>query len=131
VYRPRPKPTAADEIAIAVIEQRPILNTIGFLSLDLGVEFLFDLGFGEFAASINERRDGGIAHNSIARGRSSMCHDRATMRPVLNFSISAVTLPRIVKKAVITPYDPQRNLCDALPEMKMLSKLGGRLRPNG
>lgn len=58
---PGPKPAAADEIAIAVIEQRPILNTAGSLSLDLGVEFLMDLGVGEFAARINERRDGGIA----------------------------------------------------------------------
>ena len=58
---PGPKPTAADKIAIAVIEQRPILNTTGSLSLDLGVEFLLDLDFGEFAARINKRRDGGIA----------------------------------------------------------------------
>jgi hypothetical protein len=58
---PGPKPAAANEIAIAVIEQRPILNTTGSLSLDLGVEFLMDLGFGEFASRINERRDGGIA----------------------------------------------------------------------
>jgi hypothetical protein len=46
------------------------------------------LGFGEFAAGINERRDGGIPHNSIARGRSSICHGRATSRSVLNFSDS-------------------------------------------
>jgi len=58
---PRPKPAAADEIAVAVIEQRPILYTTRSLSLDLGVEFLMDLGFGELAATINERRDGGIA----------------------------------------------------------------------
>ena len=58
---PGPKPAAADEIASAVIEQRPILNTTGFLSLDLGAEFPMDLGFGEFAARINERGDGGIA----------------------------------------------------------------------
>ena len=50
-----------DEIALWVIEQRPILNTTVSLSLDLGVEFLMDLGFGEFAARINERRDSGIA----------------------------------------------------------------------
>jgi hypothetical protein len=56
-----PKPAAADEIAIAVIEQRTILNTTGLPSLDLSVEFLVDLGFGEFATRINERRDGGIA----------------------------------------------------------------------
>src|SRR5262249_17417785 len=30
---PGPKPAAADEIAVAVIEQRPILNTTGSLSL--------------------------------------------------------------------------------------------------
>jgi len=58
---PGPKPAAADEIAIAVIEQRPILDTTGSLSPDLGAEFLMDLGFGEFAARINERRDDGIA----------------------------------------------------------------------
>jgi hypothetical protein len=58
---PGPKPAAADKIAIAVIEQRPILKTTGSLSLDLGVEFLLDLGSGEYAARINERRDGGIA----------------------------------------------------------------------
>ena len=62
---PRPKPAAADEIAIAVIEQRPILNTTGSLSLDLGVEFLIDLGFGEFAVRINERRDGGQGRGFI------------------------------------------------------------------
>src|ERR1700680_2175141 len=33
----------------------------------------------------------GSPHNSIARGRSSICHDRAARRPVLNFSISALT----------------------------------------
>ena len=58
---PGPKSAAADKIAIAVIEQRPILNTTESLSLDLGVEFLLDLDFGEFAARINKRRDGGIA----------------------------------------------------------------------
>ena len=58
---PGPKPAAAAEIAIAVIEQRPILNTTGSLSLDFGVKLLADLGFGEFTARINERRDGGIA----------------------------------------------------------------------
>jgi hypothetical protein len=58
---PGPKPAAADKIAISVIEQRPILNTAGSLSLDLGVEFLLGLGFREFAARINERRNGGIA----------------------------------------------------------------------
>ena len=34
-----------DEIALWVIEQRPILNTTVSLSLDLGVEFLLHLGF--------------------------------------------------------------------------------------
>ena len=57
---PGPKPAAAHKIAIAVIEQRPILNTAGSLSLDLGVEFLLDLGSGEFAPRINERCDGGV-----------------------------------------------------------------------
>jgi hypothetical protein len=66
---PGSKSAAADEIAIAVIEQRPILNTIGSLSLDLGVEFLMDLGFGEFAARINERRDGGIAPQFYREGQ--------------------------------------------------------------
>src|SRR5438132_57850 len=33
----------------------------------------------------------GSPHKSIARGRSSIRHDRATRRPVLNFSISALT----------------------------------------
>src|SRR5215471_13974446 len=58
---PGPKAAAADEVASAVIEQCPILNASGSLLLDLGAEFLMDLGFGEFAASINERRDGRIA----------------------------------------------------------------------
>src|SRR5690242_11663420 len=53
---PGPKPAAAEEIAIAVIEQRPILNTTGSLLLDLGIEFLMELRFGQFAARINERR---------------------------------------------------------------------------
>src|SRR5882757_3921360 len=30
----------------------------------------------------------GSPHNSIARGRSPICHDRATRRSVLNFSVS-------------------------------------------
>src|SRR6266851_7643561 len=51
---PRPKPAAADEIAIAAIKQRPILNATRSLSLDLGFEFLLDLGFGELASRINE-----------------------------------------------------------------------------
>ena len=38
-------------------------------SLDLGVEFLIDLGFGEFAARINERRDGGIAPQFHCEGQ--------------------------------------------------------------
>ena len=58
---PRPKPAAADEIAIAVIEQRPILQPTRFLSVDLGVEFLLEFGFSELAAAINERGNGGIA----------------------------------------------------------------------
>src|SRR5215471_1277755 len=58
---PRSKSAAAYEIAIAAVEQRPILNTTGSLALDLGTEFLLDLGFGELATRINERRDGGIA----------------------------------------------------------------------
>jgi len=82
---PGPKPAAADELAIAVIEQRPILNTTGLLPLDLGAEPLSDLGRGEFAAGINERVTAGSPHNSIARGRCSICHDRATRRSVLNF----------------------------------------------
>ena len=57
---PRPKSAAADELAIAVIEQRPILNATGPLPLDLGAELLSDLGIGESAAGINERRDVGI-----------------------------------------------------------------------
>ena len=32
----------------------------------------------------------GSPHNSIASGRSSICHDRAKRRPVLNFSISSM-----------------------------------------
>jgi hypothetical protein len=31
-------------------------------------------------------------HNSSARGRSSICHDRATRRSVLNFSVSVMTV---------------------------------------
>jgi hypothetical protein len=66
---PRPKPAAADELAIAVIEQRPILNATGPLPLDLGVELLSDLGLGKFAAGINERRDGGIAPQFHRKGQ--------------------------------------------------------------
>jgi hypothetical protein len=33
----------------------------------------------------------GSPHNCIASGRSSICHDRAKRRPVLNFSISTLT----------------------------------------
>src|SRR5277367_6730140 len=50
---PRPKSAAADELAIAVIEQRLILNATGPLPLDLGAELLSDLGIGEFAAGIS------------------------------------------------------------------------------
>src|SRR5271167_331079 len=62
---PRPKSAAADELAIAVIEQRPILN----VPLDLGAELLSDLGLGEFAAGINERRDDGIAPQFHRKGQ--------------------------------------------------------------
>ncbi|HMD15362.1 MAG TPA: hypothetical protein VKH18_01745 [Terriglobales bacterium] len=51
--KPRPKSAAADELAIAVIEQRPVLNATGPLPLDLGAELLSDLGIGEFAAGIS------------------------------------------------------------------------------
>src|SRR5271170_3365631 len=34
----------------------------------------------------------GSPHNSIARGRSSICHGRATRRSVLNFSVSLMEL---------------------------------------
>src|SRR5215469_12135674 len=66
---PGPKPAAADEIAIAVVEQRPILNTAEPLSLDLRAELLLDLGFGEFAARVNERSDGGIAPQFRRKGQ--------------------------------------------------------------
>src|SRR5438067_13779905 len=66
---PRPKPAAADELAIAVIERRPILNATGLLPLELGAELLSDLGLGEFAAGINERRDCGIAPQFDRKGQ--------------------------------------------------------------
>src|SRR5689334_12085563 len=66
---PRSKSAAADELAIAVIEQRPILNATGPLPLDLGAELLSDLGIGEFAAGINERRDGGIPPQFHRKGQ--------------------------------------------------------------
>jgi hypothetical protein len=66
---PRPKPAAADELAVAVIEQHPILNATGPLPLDLGAELVSDLGIGEFAAGINERRDGGIAPQFHRKGQ--------------------------------------------------------------
>jgi hypothetical protein len=87
---PRPKPAATDERAIAVIEYRPILYVIGPLPLVLGAELLSDLGLGEFAAGINERRDSGIAPQFHRKGKSSFCHGRATRRSVLNFSISVM-----------------------------------------
>jgi hypothetical protein len=59
----------ADELAIAVIEQCPILNAIGALPLDLGAELLSYLGLGEFAARINERRDGEIAPQFHRKGQ--------------------------------------------------------------
>src|SRR5438270_13507884 len=66
---PGPKPAAADEIAIAVIEQRPVLNPTRFLSVDLGVEFLLDFGFSGLAARINERGDAGIAPQFHRKGQ--------------------------------------------------------------
>jgi hypothetical protein len=99
---PGPKPAAADEIAIAVIEQRPILNTTGSLSLDLGVEFSWTWASVSLPRESMSAVTAGSPHNSIARGRSSICHDRATRRPVLNFSISALTAPEDRQKAVIT-----------------------------
>src|SRR5438270_11877870 len=66
---PGPKPAATDELAIAVIKQRPILNATGPLPLDLGAELLSDLGIGEFAAGIDERRDGGIAPQFHRKGQ--------------------------------------------------------------
>src|SRR3984893_13996766 len=85
---PGPKPAAAAEIAIAVIEQRPILNTTGSLSLDFGVKLLADLGFGEFTARINERRDGGIAPQL-----PSGCHSGPSVKikPVARRSGSVVS----------------------------------------
>src|SRR5205807_10646084 len=65
---PGPKPAAADELAMAVIEQRPILNATGSLPLDLSAELLSDLGIGEFAAGVNERRDGEIAPQFPRKG---------------------------------------------------------------
>jgi hypothetical protein len=65
----RPKPAAADELAVAVIEQHPILNATGPLSLDLGAELLSHLGIGEFATGINERRHGGIAPQFHRKGQ--------------------------------------------------------------
>src|SRR6266478_6550701 len=81
---PGPKPAAADEIAIAVIEQRPILNTTGSLSLDLGVEFLMDLGFGEFAARINERRS--PATTRTIGATASACSAPARRSPAISES---------------------------------------------
>jgi hypothetical protein len=66
---PWPKSAGADELAIAVIEQCPILNATGPLPLDLGAELLSDLGIGEFAAGINERRDGGIPPQFHRKGQ--------------------------------------------------------------
>jgi hypothetical protein len=64
-----PKPTAAGQIAIAVIEQRPILNAIRPLPLDLGAELFFGLVLGAFAARIYERRDSGIAPQFHRKGQ--------------------------------------------------------------
>src|SRR5271163_5024142 len=66
---PRPESGAGEELAIAVIEQRPILNATGPLPLDLGAELLSDLGIGEFAAGINERRNGGIPPQFHRKGQ--------------------------------------------------------------
>ena len=89
--QPQPKPAAADELAIAVIEQRLILNATD-LSRSISAR-----SFSPTWALVSSPRESmsavtaGLPHNSIARGRSSICHDRATRRPVLNFSTSAVT----------------------------------------
>src|ERR1700731_312521 len=88
---PGPKPAAANEIAIAVIEQRPILNTTGSLSLDLGVEFSWTWASVSLPRESMSAVTAGSPHNSIARGRCSILHDRAASRPGLTFSISAVT----------------------------------------
>ena len=88
---PRPKPAATDELAIAVIEQRPILNATGPLPLDLGAELLSDLALVSLPREAMSAVTAGSPHNSIARGRSSICQDRAIRRIVLNFSTSAVT----------------------------------------
>ena len=99
---PRPQPAAADELAIAVSKQRPILNAIGPFSLDLGVESFPDLRFGWPRESISAVT-AGSPHNSIANGRSSACHDRATRRQVLNFSICAVAPTCNCGRLVIGP----------------------------
>src|SRR5215813_8656352 len=46
----------------------------------------------------------GSAHNSIARSRSSICHNRAARRPVLNFSISALTADEDCQKSGYCRY---------------------------
>jgi hypothetical protein len=53
----------------------------------------------------------GSPHNSIARGRSSIRHDRATRRPVLNFSISALTAAEDRQKMPLSQvlYNPNLN----------------------
>jgi len=99
---PRPQPAAADELAIAVSKQRPILNAIGPFSLDLGVESFPDLRFGWPRESMSAVT-AGSPHNSIANGRSSACHDRATRRQVLNFSICAVAPTCNCGRLVIGP----------------------------
>ena len=58
---PGPKPAATDEITIAVIEERPILNAARAFPLDLVAQPLFDLLRCQLAAGVDQCRDRGIA----------------------------------------------------------------------
>jgi hypothetical protein len=109
---PRSKSDDDDELAISVIEQRPILNATRLLPLDLGAELLSDLGSGEFAAGVNECLTAGSPTIPPQGGRSSICHRRATRRSVLNFSVSVMPPPTRRADAM-----PSAFLCGADSEL--------------
>src|SRR5438045_8534737 len=58
---PAPQPAAADEFAVAPVEQRPVLDAVGALPVDLGAQLLLDLRRGELAAGIDQGHPRGIA----------------------------------------------------------------------
>src|ERR1700730_12927367 len=69
VYRPRAEARRSRRNRHCGYRTAPNTEHHGSLSLDFGVKLLADLGFAEFTARSNERRDGGIAQQFHPEGQ--------------------------------------------------------------